>query len=81
MATWTAEKVNPRIEGNVFIVDVELYKDGKLIETERYETTQPQDQDWPGELVKRRITNLEGVKELPTKIEAGSIDLSDLALS
>jgi hypothetical protein len=77
---FTAFKVNPRQEGKLFVVDVEIYQDGKLIETERYETSQPQGDDWPAELVKRRIENREGVKEMPSKITAGEIDLTGLSI-
>lgn len=80
MAEWSAKKVNPRIEGKLFVVDVEIFEDGKLIERERFETSQPQDDDWPTELVKRRIEDRIAVKELPSKITAGEIDLSGLDL-
>lgn len=80
MAKFTALKVNPRQEGHLFVVDVEIYKNGKLIDTERFETSQPQADDWPAELVKRRIERREGLKEMSTKITAGEIDLSGLDL-
>lgn len=78
MAEYTAKKVNPRLEGKVFVVEVEIFENGKLVERERFETSQPQDDDWPAELVKRRIEAREGVKEMPAKIVAGEIDLSGL---
>ena len=77
---YEAFKVNPRQEGKLFVVDVEIYENGKLIETERYETSQPQSDDWPAELVKRRIEHREGVKEMPSKIVAGEIDLSGMSI-
>jgi hypothetical protein len=70
---WTAKKVNPRIEGLVYRVNVEFYKDGVLDHMERYETTQSQPENWPAELVKRRIQHLE---ELETfQVTAGDITL------
>lgn len=80
MPEYTAFKINPRYKGDLFVVDVETYEDGKLLWMDRYETTQLQDPDWPAALVKRKIENREGVKEMPNKITAGEIDLTGLAI-
>ena len=75
MAVWTAEKVNPRIEGNSFVVDVEIYKDDVLVKTERFTTSQDQPSDWPSDGVKRLIRSLQDVPTLLDKITAGDMTL------
>ena len=35
MAEYTAKKVNPRLEGKVFVVEVEIFENGKLVERAR----------------------------------------------
>lgn len=73
MAVFTAKRVNPRIENERFVVDVEVYKDGVLVKTERFETTQDQPAGWPGDGIKRLIQNLQDVPNLPAKISAGDV--------
>jgi predicted NBD/HSP70 family sugar kinase len=75
MAIWTAKKVNPRIEGELFVVDVEIYKDGVLVKTERFDTAQDQPAEWPRDGIKRLIQRLQAVPELPSKILTGDVTI------
>ena len=75
MAIWTAKKVNPRIEGELFAVDVEIYKDGVLVKTERFDTAQDQPAEWPSDGIKRLIQRLQAVPDLPSKILTGDVTL------
>lgn len=73
MAVYTAKKLNPRVEGDLFKVDVEIYADGVLAKTQTFETNQTQPDTWPAEGVKRLIQSLQEVPTLPTKIAAGDL--------
>jgi hypothetical protein len=73
--TWTAKKVNPREVSGRFAVDVEIYKNGDLVKTETFETTQDQPSDWPAEGVKQIIRSLRDVPALPAKITEGDVVL------
>ena len=75
MAVFTAKRVNPRMDGKLFKVDGEIYKDGVLVETETYETNQPQDATWPNQLIKRRIESLQGLPNLAATVTAGDVVL------
>lgn len=75
MAIWSAKVVNPRKEGDLFKVDVEIYKDGALVKTETFETSQEQPAGWPRDGVKRLIENLQGVENMPGKVTAGDLAL------
>lgn len=77
LAIYSAKKVNPRIEDGVFKVDVEIYENDRLVKTERFETTQEQDADWPSEGVKAIIDRLKTVPTLVGKVTAGDVVLPD----
>lgn len=71
MATWTHEVLNPRTEGELFKVDVTIYRDGSPVKTQTFETNQDQGPDWPADGIKRLIQSLQALETLPGKITAG----------
>lgn len=75
MANWTATKVNPRVDGDLFKVDVDIFKDGVRVKRETFETTQEQDADWPAAEVKRLIERLRSVPSMAETVAEGAITL------
>lgn len=75
MATWTAEKRNPRSDGLIFMVDVAYLKDGVENHIQTYETNQDQAADWPADLVNQHIKGLQALETLPAKITTGTVTL------
>jgi hypothetical protein len=72
---WTARKVNPRKEGDLFKVDVEIRNDGEVVKIETFETSQSQPANWPAEGAKRLIENLKAVPQMVGKVEEGDIEI------
>lgn len=77
MADWTAIKVNPRVDGDLFKIDVDLFADGVPVRRETFETTQAQSEDWPAEEVKRLIERLQAVPSMAETVTEGVIVLPD----
>jgi hypothetical protein len=73
MATYTAKKLNPRVEGNQFLVDIEIYRDGALILPWQLRFTQRPTEQEIAYLVKGRIDTLKDVQDGTGTITEGDV--------
>jgi hypothetical protein len=74
MANWTAKKLNPRREGNAFVVDIQILKDGTEVERSSVIVPAvPNPEAWVAGRAKSRIGELQAIEG--TAIAEGDVTI------